>query len=431
MDLPILNQPKKQLTSVLVKPASADCNLKCEYCFYLEKAGLFPETKVHRMADEVLEEMVKQVMQAGSPQVSFGWQGGEPTLMGLDFFRKAVEFQQQYGNWRQTVGNGMQTNGLVIDEEWCEFLLEYNFLVGLSLDGPQHVHDKYRLFGTGKGSWDKVRKAGDLMLEKGVAVNALVVVNDYSWQFAEEIYETLKGFGYEFMQFIPCVEPHPTEPNQVASFSVNGEQYGEFLCKLYDCWKKDFKDGLPTTSVRYFDSIFHLYVDMAPPECTLLEECGCYTVIEHNGDIYSCDFFVTPEWKLGNVKTDNLLEALNSDRQNEFGCLKSNRPPECQECKWLEKCWGGCTKDRLNSPNGVSNYFCKGYMMFLEHADADLQQIAEEWIERQKAEEEAYRRRMESISHLSETPDEKPGRNDPCPCGSGKKYKKCCGKVNT
>jgi uncharacterized protein len=430
MDLPILNQPgHKPLTSVLVKPASADCNLKCEYCFYLEKAGLFPEEKVHRMSLDVLEEMVKQVMHAGSSSVSFGWQGGEPTLMGIDFFRSAVKFQQEYGHWGQTVGNGIQTNGIVINEEWCDLFNEYSFLVGLSLDGPQHVHDKYRFNLGGKGSWEKVRASAKMMLERDVAVNALVVVNDYSWQYPEEIYHSLKDFGFEFMQFIPCVEPHPTQKNHVAPFSVEGEQYGEFLCKLYDLWRGDFKNGLPTTSVRYFDSIFHLYVDMAPPECTLLEECGCYVVIEHNGDVYACDFFVTPDWKLGNVKTDTILDCLNSPRQKEFGCLKSSLPPECTTCKWLSKCYGGCTKDRVNSPNGVSNQFCKSYMMLLEHADADLQQIATDWQKRQMEEQEAYHRRMESIAHLSDHKQPEIGRNDPCPCGSGKKFKKCCGKT--
>ena len=434
-ELPVI-QPKvrKPLQSILVKPTGADCNLDCAYCFYLEKAELYPEQKVHRMSVEVLEEMIKQVMRDGGQQVSIGWQGGEPTMMGLDFFRKAVEFEQQYGRPGQSVGNGLQTNGLLIDDEWCDFFNEYSFLIGLSLDGPAHIHDKYRYTKGGNPSWHKVSDAAKRMLDKGVAVNALVVINDYSCHYPEEIYQYHKDMGFEFMQFIPCVERDPLDPSKAASYSVTAEQYGHFLCRIFDLWKQDFRNGRPTTSVRWIDSVFHTYVNMSPPECTLLQECGCYVVVEHNGDIYSCDFFVEPEWKLGNLLEGRMIEMLNSDRQTEFGRLKAQLPPECPECRWLKHCWGGCTKDRLRDPaDEGSNHFCQSYMMFFEHANDDLERLAQEWMDEQRREQERAHELIaeyrQSQSPEPEQPQPKVGRNDPCPCGSGKKYKKCCGRV--
>ncbi len=428
MELPVI-QPtqKKPLQSVLVKPTGADCNLDCVYCFYLEKADLYPETRVHRMSEEVMEEMVKQVMQERQPSVSFGWQGGEPTMMGLDFFRKAVACQEKYGLSGQTVGNGMQTNGILIDDEWCDFFNKYSFLIGLSLDGPAHIHDKYRFTKGGGPSWQKVMDAGKRMLDKGVAVNALVVVNDYSVQFPEEIYQFHKDMGFEFMQFIPCVETDPQNPEQAAPYSVTAEAFGHFLARLFDLWKQDFRQGRPTTSIRYFDSVFHTYVNMPPPECTLLQECGCYVVVEHNGDIYSCDFFVEEDWKLGNVMEGKLVDFLNSPRQNEFGRLKAELPPECPECEWLPHCWGGCTKDRLRDPaDQGSNHFCQSFKIFFEHADAELKRLAKEWIEEQERQHRAEMQRFQAMQRGEAQKEVK--RNDPCPCGSGKKYKKCCGR---
>lgn len=433
-ELPVLqSKATKPLQSLLIKPTGADCNLDCTYCFYLEKAELYPESHVHRMSIPVLEEMIRQVMRDGGESISIGWQGGEPTMMGLDFFRKAVEFEQRYGRPGQSVGNGIQTNGLLIDDDWCHFFNQYSFLVGLSLDGPEHIHDKYRFTKGGRPSWKKVSDSAKRLLDKGVAVNALIVVNDYSAQFAQEIYQYHKDMGFEFMQFIPCVETDFQDTGKAAPFSVTATQYGEFLCAIFDEWKNDFQHGKPTTSVRWIDSVFHTYVDMAPPECTLLQECGCYVVVEHNGDIYSCDFFVEPEWKLGNLMDGRILEMLNAPRQKDFGVMKADLPPECPECEWLTHCYGGCTKDRLRDPaDSGSNHFCESYKMFFAHADEDLRRLAEEWKANQRQEMERSQRLYEELrSHATQsghTTTATAGRNDPCPCGSGKKFKKCCGK---
>jgi uncharacterized protein len=380
---------------------------------------MFPETKTHRMSEETLEILIKQAMAQSGQQISIGWQGGEPTLMGLPFFKKAIELQKKHGRGK-VIGNGLQTNGLLFDEQWARFLARNKFLVGLSIDGPEHIHDHYRFMSGGQGSWSKVLEKGKLLLDGGVEVNALTVVNDYSVKFPEEIYNFHKDLGLTFMQFIPCVEPDPEDSKRAAPFSVSGEGLGEFYVKLFDLWLSDFVDGVPQTSVRFFDSVFYHYVDMAPPECTLLEECGIYVVVEHNGDVYSCDFFVEPEWKLGNIKDDLLIDLLNSERQAEFGKIKSDLPGACKKCEWLDYCRGGCTKDRLRDPSDKKlNHFCTAFKMFFEHADPQLKAIAKKWKEEHG---------IQDVSSSGPSGKSKPGRNDSCPCGSGLKYKRCCGK---
>lgn len=370
---------QKPLSSILVKPAGPDCNMACTYCFYLEKSKLFSGVNTHRMSDEIMEEMIRQALTYGEQQVSFAWQGGEPTLMGLQFFDKIVRAQQRYG-YAQNVGNGLQTNGLLINKQWARFLKKYSFLVGLSLDGPKHIHDHYRRLRNGKGSWALVVDKAKLLLDSGVEVNALTVLNDYSVRFPDEIYQYHKSLGLNYMQFIPCVETDPKNPTRAASFSVPAVKYGEFLCRLFDLWLADFVQNKPSTSIRFFDSVFYNYVGLPPPECTLQEECGVYVVIEHNGNVYSCDFFVEPDWLLGNVMENNLKAMLNSDRQNKFGKMKASIPSDCKECQWLHYCRGGCTKDRLRDPRDKGrNHFCKSYMMFFEHADSTLKKMAAEW----------------------------------------------------
>jgi uncharacterized protein len=405
----------KPLNSILVKPAGPDCNLACGYCFYLEKEALFPETRVHRMSDEVLEEMIRQAMAQAGPHIAFGWQGGEPTLMGLPFFEKAVALQKKHGT-RQSVGNGLQTNGLLIDEAWCRHLAEYSYLVGLSLDGPEHIHDRYRRDRGGKGTFLRVKDSAKRMLDAGVAVNALCVVNDYSVQYPEEIYFFLKDLGLSYMQFIPVVERDPADPEKTAACTVPPDKYGRFLCTLFDLWLADFEDGAPFTSIRHFDSIFHLYAGRTAPECTLLKECGIYVVVEHNGDVYACDFFVEPEWKLGNVMEGDLLEMLNSDQQQAFGRLKAELPVPCEVCPWLKYCRGGCPKDRVVAFREKRlDLLCLAHKSFLEHAHPRFLELAKQW------------KKQQGVARQKEERSGKPGRNDPCPCGSGKKYKRCCG----
>jgi len=406
------------LKSILVKPAGPDCEMDCGYCFYSGKSGLYPETRTHRMNEAVLEGMMHRFMKQPASELSIGWQGGEPTLMGLPFFEKAVEFEKKYGSGK-SVGNGLQTNGLIIDRKWANFFREYKFLIGLSIDGPEHVHDRYRRLRGGGATWLRVSAAARLLLDEEVPVNALTVVNDYSARFPDEIYEHHRQLGLDYMQFIPCVETDPGERGRAAPFSVTAEAYGAFLCRIYDRWRADFRNGNPQTSVRFFESLLFSYAGFEPPDCTLCEHCGSYLVVEHNGDVYSCDFFVEPAWLVGNVMRDSLPDLFASDRQREFGRRKAKLPESCLACPWLVYCRGGCPKDRLCDPrDGGVSHFCEAYRMFFEHADADIKRLVAEW--RRKNDAEEVRRRAATAG--------RGGRNDPCPCGSGRKYKRCCGK---
>jgi uncharacterized protein len=376
---------RKPLTSVLVKPAGPDCNMACGYCFYLAKSTRFSHTPMHRMDADVLDALVRQVMTQGGTSVTFAWQGGEPTLMGVEFFRQAVELQRRYGQAGQTVGNGLQTNGLLIDSAWCRFLRDARFLVGLSLDGPQHVHDRYRVLRGGQPTWARVTGALGQLLDAGVEVNALAVVTDYSATQAREIYEYLKGVGLRYMQFIPCLEHDPEQPLRPTAHSPTAEQFGRFLCDVFDCWLADFRDGQPTTSVRWFDSVFATYVDVPPPECSLLAECGPYAVVEHNGDVFACDFFVEDQWKLGNVRTDKLAALLNGPIQARFGRRKADLPRACHECRWLPHCRGGCPRERWGHPSDPKrSLFCEAYQEFFSHADAHMRKLATTWLQEQR-----------------------------------------------
>jgi len=373
----------RPLNSVLIKPAGPDCNLDCAYCFYLEKSALFHQTPVHRMNPAVQEELIRQVMQQSGDNVSLAWQGGEPTLMGLDFYKRAIELEKKYGH-NQMVGNGLQTNGLLLDKNWASFLKEYDWLVGISLDGPEHIHNRYRLDKGQKGTHQRVEENAIMLRQEGVAANAMCVLTSYSVQFPDELYAYYKSLGYTFMQFIPIVETDKDNPAKAAPFSVTAEDYGRFLVRMFDLWLADFRDGVPTTSIRHFESVFHSYVGMEAPECTMMKECGPYVVVEHNGNVYSCDFFVEPKWKLGNIMHDRIINMLNSKTQQTFGAAKAVLPRECRQCSWLRNCYGGCTKDRIKDPEDHRKpRFCTSYKMFFKHADPTLKQMAEQWKEQQ------------------------------------------------
>jgi uncharacterized protein len=373
----------RPLTSVLVKPSGPDCNLGCTYCFYLEKEALFPETKTHPMTPEVQEELIRQVMQQSGQSVSIGWQGGEPALMGLDFYKRAIELENKYGRG-QSVGNGFQTNGTLLNGEWAKFFKQYDWLIGLSLDGPQHIHDRYRLDKGQHPTWEKVEGVARMLLEEGVAVNAMCCITDYSSDYAEELYHYYKSLGLTWMQFIPIVETDKQDPTKAASFSLTDEKYGHFLNKLFDLWYNDIQDGVATTSVRDFDSLFYSYVGMEAPECIHSKECGNYVVVEHNGNVYSCDFYVEPRHRLGNIRQGRMIDMLNSKKQDEFGKAKALLPRKCKFCPWYQKCFGGCTKDRIKDPQDQRQpRFCLAYQLFFEHADERMKLLADKWQQKQ------------------------------------------------
>lgn len=368
----------KSLNTILIKPTSWGCNLRCEYCFYLEKDQLYPgPLPEHRMTDDTLEELVKQAFERPAPPV-FAWQGGEPTMMGLPFFQRALDLQRQFAEGRP-VQNTIQTNGLLLDEDWANFLRTNKFLVGLSLDGKQPVHDTYRRDVAGEGSWLKVQKAALLLMRKKVEVNALSTVNAESVHRGRETYRFLKALGFTYMQFIPIVETDSADQSRSTEWSVNGTDYGRFLCDVFDEWKKDIDmERLHAKiSIRYFDSLLHSYLGNRPPDCSMMNECGVYLVVEHNGDVYPCDFYVQQDLKLGNIHSGNMRLMLNSETQTQFGRMKSQFVNECRTCPWLSQCQGGCIKDRYRDPRDRGrSHFCEATKIFLSHADSTFKELA-------------------------------------------------------
>jgi len=377
-------EPRKVFTTVMVKPIGAFCNLKCTYCYYLERAELYPgPPATHRMSDETLEKLIKDMFR-DSPMPMFIWQGGEPTVLGLEFFQKVVKLQKQYAKGRE-YSNALQTSGFLLDEAWADFLKEENFLVGFSMDGPKHVHDRYRLDRMDQGTFDKVYENAQILIEKGVQVNALGTVNDYSVKHAKEIYQFFVDTGFVFMQFSPVVERDPNNAKIAAPFSVSARAYGEFLTEVFDAWIKDFDfDKMQQkTSVRFFDSILHTYIGLDPVQCVLHKNCNDYMVVEHNGDLYSCDFLVGEKnTKLGNLHDMPLKEAFYSPTHIAFGKQKAALDNECRRCKWLTQCYGGCIKDRIRDPADKGhNHFCESFKYFFERSDKQFKKFAKMYQE--------------------------------------------------
>lgn len=410
--------------SLLIKPASADCNLRCDYCFYLDKKSIYPRQAKHRMTDEVLERMVSSFLATDQPNYSFGWQGGEPTLMGVDFFRRVTELQQKYGHPGAQISNGLQTNATLIDDEFAAHLGKYRFLVGVSLDGPQEVHDKYRLYSDGRGSHADVMRGIRSLRKHGVEFNVLVLVSKSNVNRPREIYNYLKDQGFYYQQYIECVEFD--DRGSLMPYAIEPEEWGEFLCAVYDEWSNE---DTYRVSIRRFDSIVGKMVDGAVRACNMGENCRQYFVVEHNGDIYPCDFFVEPRLLLGNVMKDRWETLHRHPLYQEFGKRKQLYAQECRECQFLDFCHGDCPKNRMRPPSPDPrqlSHLCRGWKMFYKHALPGLQKLAED-VKRQQQQQQSPAAAGQGGGNF-QGGNRKTGRNEPCPCGSGRKYKNCCGK---
>lgn len=363
---------RKALNNIIVKPVSAVCNLNCDYCFYLEKGKLYPGNKV--MSEETLEELISQMSDQTGKEYSITWQGGEPCMAGLDFFQKAIDLQIQSGKKNpKLIGNSLQTNGTLLNDDWIAFLKKYNFLVGYSLDGPKSYHDAYRTYNNGKGSWEDVVSNGRKLLKAGVEVNILSCITDNSAYYADELYHFYKTEGYQWLQFNPISE---WDNDQLKSASVDPKKYGKFLCRMFDLWFNDFANNRPAPVIRFIENTFHAYLGFRIPECSFQENCGVYLLVEHNGDVFSCDFFVEPGQKLGNIHNDRLFDMLNSPVQYDFGKAKTDLATECYSCKWRDLCYGGCPKYRSNSGH---NYFCEAYKAFFAYSEERFKHLAKLW----------------------------------------------------
>jgi len=365
---------------IMLKPAGSLCNLRCKYCYYLEKGKLYDDHQSHIISDELLEKFIKEYIEAQStPQVLFTWHGGETLMRPVSFYKRALELERQYARGR-LIDNCIQTNGTLLNDEWCRFFKENNFLVGVSIDGPQEFHDEYRRTSTGKPTFRSVMKGIDLLNKYGVEWNALAVVNDFNADYPLDFYHFFKSIGCHYIQFTPIVEriisradgltlaPGMHEGGELTNFSVTPEQWGNFLCTIFDEWvHHDVGDYY----IQLFDATLANWVGQAPGVCTMAGECGHAGVMEYNGDVYSCDHFVYPEYKLGNLHNKTIYEMMYSDKQREFAKMKRQLlPQQCKECRFQFACHGECPKNRFVRDKygqlGL-NYLCAGYYQFFNH----------------------------------------------------------------
>jgi len=366
---------------VMVKSVGSVCNLSCDYCYYLEKSKLYKEAKNHVMSEELLERFIDEYINSQTmPQVLFTWHGGEPLMRPISFYKKAIELQKKYARGR-TIDNSIQTNGTLITDEWCRFFKENNFLVGVSIDGPQEFHDEYRKNRQGQPSFAKVMKGIELLKKNGVEYNAMAVVNDFNADYPLDFYHFFKEIDCHYIQFTPIVErisqradglslssPTQNEKAELTDFSVSPEQWGNFLCAIFDEW---VREDVGNYYIQLFDSTLANWIGEQPGVCSMAKNCGHAGVMEYNGDVYSCDHFVFPEYKLGNLYSNTLVEMMYSDKQTKFGEAKSKTlPVQCKECEFLFACNGECPKNRFTfTETGEPglNYLCKGYHKFFKH----------------------------------------------------------------
>ncbi|MGB8478209.1 MAG: anaerobic sulfatase-maturation protein [Acidobacteriaceae bacterium] len=425
---------------VLTKPVGPICNLDCKYCFYLEKEVLYPDTSKWAMPADVLESYIQQyIQQQDSDVIHFAWQGGEPTLLGIDYFRNVVDLQEKYANGKQ-IENAFQTNGVLLNDEWGEFFAANNFLIGIFIDGPRELHDAYRVDKGGQPTFDRVMRGVSFLKKHSVAFNTLTTVHRKNSYNPLEVYRFLKESGSGYMQFIPIVERISTHTTQdgmvlvspsfsdrarVSDWSVEPVQFGRFLSAIFDEW---VRHDVGKTFVQLFDVSLEMWLGMEASLCIFRKTCGSALVVEHNGDLYSCDHFVYPENRLGNIMQQFLGEMVESPQQIQFGQAKNDTLPKyCQQCEVRFACNGECPKHRFaTTPDGEAglNYLCAGYKKFFTHIDPYMQFMAAQLRQQRAPANVMEWVRLRDAAILQSG---KPGRNDPCICGSGKKFKRCCG----
>lgn len=411
---------------VFAKPAGAVCNLDCHYCYYLKKELLYPETRTFRMADDLLEAyIVQQIAITPGSEVLFSWHGGEPTILGLDYFRRVVELQRRHCPAGKHVANSIQTNGVLLTEEWCRFFAAEKFGVGLSLDGPQDLHDAYRVTKDQRPSHRQVMQGYRLLRRHGVPVDLLCVVHAQNVQHPLAVYRFFKEIGAQYLSFIPLVEQRPGPEGGVSERTVPAEAFGAFLCAIFDEW---VRHDIGRIIVQIFEEAARPAHGLGHSLCIFRPTCGDVPVIEHNGDFYQCDHYVTPEHRLGNIRDTPLAELLDSPAQEAFGQAKqATLPRYCQACDVLAMCNGGCPKDRIiQAPDGEPglNYLCAGYRKFFRQCRPYTERMAALLWQGQQPDALMEQLRAEAMQARPTA-----GRNDPCPCGSGLKFKKCCGRV--
>jgi uncharacterized protein len=361
---------------VLIKPASSACNLRCKYCFYHDVAGNRATPNQGMMSDATLETLVQKTLEYGDQAVGFAFQGGEPTLAGLDFYRKLLAYQKQYNRNHARISNALQTNGMCIDEAWAEFLAEHRFLVGLSLDGPKDIHDLNRTDARGGGSHRRVEQAAAWFDQYGVEYNILCVVTKPVARHVEKVYHYYAKKGFRYLQFIPCLDGLGETPGQ-NPYSLTPELYESFLKKLFDLWYWDFRNG-NRVSIRMFDNILHLLLGYPPESCDMKGYCSANTVVEADGAVYPCDFYVLDRWKMGDIREDSLQAMLEGETARAFVEVSRGIAGQCQGCEVFALCRGGCRRHYEPIAGRIEgrNYFCPAYRGFYHYALPRFREIA-------------------------------------------------------
>jgi uncharacterized protein len=438
MEKPASITPPPRAYHVMTKPIGPICNLDCRYCFYLEKEALYPGSTRWAMNEALLERYISEYIRSQTaPEISFAWQGGEPTLLGVKFFQRVLELQRQYAPPGTKILNALQTNGTLLDDTWGEFLAREQFLVGVSVDGPRHMTDHYRVDKQGQPTFDRVMHGLEVLKRHRVDYNFLCVVNDYNSQYPLETYRWLRDHGGGFIQFIPLVErtqaPSPSgaphllpiwsATGPVAPWSVQPAAWGRFLIEIFDHW---VRHDIGRTYVQLFDVQLGIWLGLPSSLCIFSETCGAALALEHNGDLYACDHYVYPEYRLGNIMDQSLGELVNSPAQRKFGRDKADSlPAYCRQCPVLFACRGECPKHRfMTTPDGEPgwNYLCAGYKTFFSHIDPYMKRMATLIRQHRAPAELMVELRREELART-----DGPRPNGPCPCGSGKKFKICCG----
>lgn len=360
----------------LIKPASSNCNLTCKYCFYNSISENREIASYGIMKEDALEAVIKKGLDYAEYYCGFAFQGGEPTIAGLEFFQKCIELQNKYNTKKLKISNSLQTNGMLIDEKWATFLHDNNFLVGLSLDGPKEVHNLHRINLKGDGSFNRIMKTVNIFNKYKVEYNVLYVVTSQSCRYANKIYNFFKEKGFKYLQFINCLDPLNVEPGK-QKYSLKPEDLEKFLKITFDLWYEDFVKG-NYISIRYFDNLISILLGNRPEACNMIGVCQCNCVIEGDGGVYPCDFYVLDKWRLGNIKDNDIKEMMSSETAKKFIMPSLHVPHECKECKWRGLCRGGCRREReyFDGNNLKLNYYCSAYKAFFEYAYERLINVA-------------------------------------------------------
>jgi uncharacterized protein len=399
---------------VMWKTVSEDCNLACDYCYYSTCGGK-PGPKINRIDSDILDKFIKDYMSHSKGTASFAWQGGEPLLAGLDFFEEVVSLQARHAPANTVISNSLQTNATLINDRWAAFFKTYHFLIGVSLDGPKEIHDSRRIDSSGKGSFDRVM-AGIKHLERHqVDFNILTVIHKGNVGKAKELMTFYRENRFTFAQFIPCMDFRSQQVDRPGVYDITPREYGDFLCEAFDEW---YNGGNPDLSVRFFDNMLSVYVNREAELCIHKSHCPTTMILEQNGDAYPCDFFINDKWKVGNVGTDSIAEILAHPNYGRFQRMKPTLPEKCKSCKYQRLCHGGCPRNRTWSQELDKvdpDYFCSSYMQIYAYAHERMQELGLK-----------LRKRMFTENVQRYFKGKAPGRNDPCACGSGRKFKICC-----